>query len=62
MKQQQLLQLQMKLVLGDYMKVATSCRRHDSFYRGGCKLGDRDFIGEKIEKNFCLMGGIIPYN
>ena len=47
--QQQWLELQMKLVYGDEMKIAIWWRRNETFDSGRCKLIKEDFSGGKGE-------------
>ena len=45
----QWLQLQMKLVLGGYKKIAIWCGGNDTFDMGGGKFGEIDFCGGRNE-------------
>ena len=43
-------QLQVKPLLGDYIKLAIWCGGNDNFDRGECKCGDADFSDGKMRK------------
>ena len=49
MIQQQWLQLQMKLVWGDYMKIPIWWGKNDTFDSGKCKFIKKDFSGGENE-------------
>ena len=53
----QWLQLQMKLVLGGYRKIAIWCGGNDTFDMGGGKFGEIDFCGGRNEQ---ATDGVMP--